>query len=412
MSGNSKLLNQLFTGIGMAVVLFGTLSITAADKTVKVTAGQLGGQEKSAAFNKMKNQNINVQSVINTERQANYKDVSDPALLVEKATSQKTTSKVDKQPQYRDSNLATHLKSSEFFFSSAYVYMDYDQDGDGYYSEFAVNFDADTNYNNATVHAQLYLSFEGGPWELYFTTNYFDLAGWSSTDDYTVQTLLTSGFPPGSYDILIDLYDQYDGSLVATISSYDTYELAEHYLEDTSYDDSQSTNSAFSIYDASITLLSDNDNDGFYQSFSLQFDADVESGSETVYAEIWVKDSGGNWTLDFTTADFIIEGYSTLDTYILETVWQSGYSTGYYDFRVEIYDAYTDVLLTTSDEHSYQLSAVPLEDAGLDIQANSGGSTGGNSGDSISISAGSGGAGSMGLLTLILAVGFLSKKKR
>ncbi|MCP3673239.1 MAG: hypothetical protein GY829_02030 [Gammaproteobacteria bacterium] len=411
MSGNSKLLNQLFTSIGITVILFGTLSITASDKTVKVTTGQLGGQDKRAVFNKVKNQSINVQSAISTERKAEYKDISDPALLVEKSTSQTATSKIGKQLQYRDPNLATQLKSSAFFFSSAYVYMDYDHDNDGYYSEFTVNFDADTNYNIATVHAQLYLSFEGGPWELYFTSNYFDLDGSSSSDDYTVETLLTSGFPPGSYDILIDLYDQYDGLLVATIRPYDTYELAEHFLEDASYDNLQSTNSAFSIYDASITLLSDNDNDGFYQSFSLQFDADVDSGSEMIYAEIWVKDSSGNWTLDFTTEDFIIEGYSTLDTYILETVWQNGYSTGYYDFRVEIYDTYTDELLTTTVESSYQLSEVPLEDVGLDMQSN-GSSVGSGSGETGTISVGSGGAGSMGLLTLLLMVGFLSKKKR
>ena len=410
MSGNSKLLNRLFAGLGTVIFLIGTLSMNATEKTVKVKEGQSKVQDKGSLSNKVKGLTSYVESVINIERQANYKDVSDPGLAIEKST-QKVLEKVVQQPQYRDANLATSLKSSEFFFSSTYVTMDYDQDGDGYYSEFSVNFDADTNYNSATVHAQLYLSFDGGPWQLYYTTNYFDLDGWSSNDDYTVQTILTSGFPPGSYDILIDLYDQYDGALVATISSYDTYELAQHYLEDANYDDSQSTNSAFSIFDASITLLSDNDNDGFYQSFSLEFDADIDSGSATVYAEIWVKDSSGNWTLDFTTSDFIIEGYSTLDTYILETVWQDGYSTGYYDFRVEIYDVISGVLLTTSDDQSYELSSVPLEDAGLDIQSNTGaGTAGNNTGSSTSVSLGAGGAGSMGLLTLILASGFLRRK--
>jgi len=371
------------------------------EKKVKVKSSQSRkGDSKQATAAA-----VNKQSIMMIERSSSYKDISDPGLMLEKRTSEKSPKVVKKQTQLRDENLPNQLKSSEFFFSSAYATMDFDADGDGYYSEFTVNFDADTNYNHATVYAQLYLSFEGGPWELYYSTNNFQLDDWSSYDDYSVSTILTSGFPPGSYDILVDLYDEYDNTLVATISAYDTYDLAEYYLEDISYEDSSATSSIFSIFDASIVLLNDNDNDGFYQSFSLQFDADVKSGQALVYGEIWVMDSSGNWLMDHATDNFIIEGYSTLDTYILETVWESGYNTGYYDFRIEIYDAYSNLLLTTSEAQSFQLSDVPLEAATADVVVSTGGGNVGG-GSSSSVSHGSGGGGSMGVL--VLALGLLS----
>ena len=72
---------------------------------------------------------------------------------------------------------------------------------------------------------------------------------------------------------------------------------------------------------------------------------------------------------------------------------ESGYSTGYYDFRIEIYDAYSFEMLTTSAGQSYQLSDVPLEDADSDIQIIT----------STTVNHGSGGAGSISLvLTMLL----------
>jgi len=371
------------------------------------TAGAVEKSAKSRLINSTQKEQQSVerlesdtaQSILSTQREANYKDISDPGLILEKMSSsgEKVPGINKSVAKIRDPELSAKLKSSAFYFSSVDVFMHSDPDYDGYYSEFSVNFDADTDYNSATVYALFYLSYEGGPWELYYETDYVNLYGWSSTDDLTVTTLLTSGYPPGRYDILIDLYDEYDNSLVATISSYDTYALADLYLEDTGYEGDSGTYSQFSIYDASVTLLNDDDGDGFYHKFSLQFDADVSSGDALVYAEIWVRDSSGGWQLDYTTADFLIDGNSTLDTFIMETVWESGYSTGYYDFRIELYDAITDVLLTTSVEQNQQLSAVPLEDTSLDVYS----SPGSSGGSSTSVSYESGG-GSMGLLLPII----------
>ena len=401
MSGITKLLKQMIMVTFLLTASLQFSSVSAIEKTTKVKTAQSSVKMVSAMATSPSHKDLTIKSAIMGEHRASYKDVSDPGLMIEKNNIQKSLMKIDAVTKLRPKNVATQLKSSAFYFSSAYVSMNIDRDGDGYYSDFSVNFDADTNYNNATVYALLYLSFEGGPWELYYSTNSFTLNGSSAYDDFTVNTLLTNGFPPGSYDILIDLYDEYDNALVATMSSYDNYALAEHFLEDASYDESVGIYSEFSIFDASITLLEDHDNDGFYQSFSLQFDADIDSGSALVYAEIWLQDSSGNWQLDHQTNDFIIEGYSTLDSYILETTLESGYNRGYYNFSIELYDAYTDYFLTSSASLNYQLSEVPLEDALSDVQTNIATIPVTNSGTT-SISYGEGGGGSMGLLVLVL----------
>jgi len=381
-----------------SLVFIGTFDLTAStvNKSSKTKLVQSTNTEQVSTKSSASSNNL---SVMAAQRKSSYVDVSEPGRMLNKTTSQKAAGTVDKHKKQRDPDLSAQLKSSSFYFSSVEVLFHRDLDYDGYYSEFTVNFDADTDYNSATVYALLYLSYEGGPWELYYETDYFNINGWSSSDDLSVTTLLTEGYPPGRYDILIDLYDEYDHSLVATISSDDTSALADLYLEDTRYEADSGGYEQFSIYDASVTLLDDNDNDGFYHSFSLQFDADVSFGDALVYAEIWVKDSSGDWTLDHSTSDYLIEGNSTLDTYIMETVWESGYSTGYYDFRVELYDAMTSVLLATSEALDHQLFSVPLEDTTFDMQPSGGSSTGGVS---TSVSYQSGGGGSMELVVLMM----------
>jgi len=269
---------------------------------------------------------------------------------------------------YRDPNLAKSTKSNYFSISSATAALIYDHDLDGYYSEFSVTFDADTSYAYADVYALMYISQEGGDWTLYHTTNVFEIQGYSYYDEYTVTTQLGTGYPPADYDILIDLYDNFDGSYVATISADDVYDLAYLPLEDVDYDTSSTGYSSVSIFDASISLLTDTDNDGFYHSYSMQFDADVDSGITNVYAEVWMRDSTGTWYLENTTEDIQLDGNSTLDTYIFETTLESGYNTGYYDFKIEIYDSVTDAYLISSEGFDYELSQVPLEDMTADQQ--------------------------------------------
>ena len=124
----------------------------------------------------------------------------------------------------------------DFWFYAADVELFNDLDSDGYYHGIDLWFDADTYYEFAEVYAVIYLSLDGGPWNEYVVTDDFILSGSSSDDDYVVVTELISGYPSGSYDILIELFDVYDNSFVAWIGPDETPELAFLPLEDADRD--------------------------------------------------------------------------------------------------------------------------------------------------------------------------------
>lgn len=123
-----------------------------------------------------------------------------------------------------------------FWFYEADVVLFNDFDRDGYFHGIDLMFDADTNYVSAEVYAVIYLSYEYGPWNEYAVTDDFTLLGSSGTDEYIVETELVSGYPTGSYDILIELFDAYDGSFLTSYGPEDTSELALLPLEDSMRD--------------------------------------------------------------------------------------------------------------------------------------------------------------------------------
>jgi hypothetical protein len=120
----------------------------------------------------------------------------------------------------------------DFWFYTADVILFGDHDGDGYFQGIDLMFDADTYFSSVDVYAVVYLSYEGGPWNEYAATENFTIFGSSSDDDYVVVTELVDGYPSGSYDILIELFDAYDDAFLAYIGPDDTSELAFLPLED------------------------------------------------------------------------------------------------------------------------------------------------------------------------------------
>ena len=126
--------------------------------------------------------------------------------------------------------------NTEFWFYTADVELFSDDDRDGYYHGIDLLFDADSFFGFAEVYAVVYLSLDGGPWNEYAVTEDFTLLGATSDDDYVIVTELVAGYPTGSYDILIELFDAYDDSLLAYIGPDDTSELAFLPLEDTGRD--------------------------------------------------------------------------------------------------------------------------------------------------------------------------------
>lgn len=125
----------------------------------------------------------------------------------------------------------------DFWFYTADVILFNDDDYDGHYWGIDLLFDVDTYYDAADVYAVLYLSYEGGPWNEYAVTDSFSIFGASGEDEYVLVSELMSGYPTGYYDLLIELFDSYDGAFLASFGPEDTSELGYLPLEDAKRDD-------------------------------------------------------------------------------------------------------------------------------------------------------------------------------
>lgn len=136
---------------------------------------------------------------------------------------------------------STSTPNTDFWFYAADVQLFGDYDGDGYYYGIDLLFDADTVYTTSEVYAVVYLSLEGGPWEEYAETENFTILGASADDEYVIVTELVSGYPTGSYDILIELFDAWDDTFVADFGPASTSELYAQPLEDSERDAPAST---------------------------------------------------------------------------------------------------------------------------------------------------------------------------
>ena len=129
--------------------------------------------------------------------------------------------------------LAAHSGGGQFFsIYNAETLLTQDDDEDGFYSELRVTFDADVDSGSGSVYARLYVSFEGGPWNHYYTTESFHINGDESGDDFEVVTRLLDGYPSGYYDLLIELYDADWGEHVASFGPYEDRALSVLPLED------------------------------------------------------------------------------------------------------------------------------------------------------------------------------------
>ena len=132
---------------------------------------------------------------------------------------------------------AAQSTSFDFWIYDASVILFSDDDNDGHFYGIDLLFDADTVYSVAEVYAVVYLSYEGGPWNEYAVTEDFSIFGASSNDEYVLITELMSGYPTGDYDLLIEMFDAYDGSFLAGFGPEDTPELAFLPLEDFNRDE-------------------------------------------------------------------------------------------------------------------------------------------------------------------------------
>ncbi len=130
---------------------------------------------------------------------------------------------------------------------------------------------------------------------------------------------------------------------------------------------------SFTIYNAFSYLLDDYDLDGYYQTFSVVFDADLLNAytddSAGVYAELYLSQNGGPWIYYYTTDNFIIYGDSEDDEYEVITTLHQGYSSDNYDVLIDLYEVgYDDIVATYSSDDNNALYALPLESSDVDIE--------------------------------------------
>lgn len=128
----------------------------------------------------------------------------------------------------------------------------------------------------------------------------------------------------------------------------------------------------FTIYDAQSYLYDDFDEDGYYQTFGIVFDADVISNIANeyadVYAELYLSINGGPWTHYFSTDVFTIVGENIDDQYEVVTTLYEGYYSDNYDVLIDLYEVgYPGLVATYSSDDNDALYALPLESDEHDI---------------------------------------------
>ena len=128
-------------------------------------------------------------------------------------------------------------QNGDFEIAAVDISLSGDYDGDGYFHVIELDWDADTVFSSADVYGVVWLSYEGGPWEEFLTSATYTINGSSSADRYRVESDLRSGYPTGTYDLLLELYDPDSGELLASLGPSDTLTLAQLPLEDRSWDE-------------------------------------------------------------------------------------------------------------------------------------------------------------------------------
>ncbi len=254
-------------------------------------------------------------------------------------------------------------KASFFEIYDSWVSLDSDYDGDGYYSEFTINFDANYSGGFADVYADIYLSQGGGAWVHIATTDIFTIHSFDSHDYYSVATGLNYNFPTGDYDVLIDLYEAGYSGIVDSVSSDEFSSLYALPLEDDEHE--LNSNNTRITYVAS-ELVQDRDYDGFFTHLLLEYDIDTINSGRSAYAEVNLTNTHTLQRQLVETTDFIIGN----QTELIDLVLEAGYLSGWYDVQIQLIDSLTGQVLANAAQDFSALSRLPVESQDFDYQIN------------------------------------------
>lgn len=112
-----------------------------------------------------------------------------------------------------------------------------DLDGDGYYHVLELRLDIDADGTVEWVYLKLYLSYQGGPWNLVHRSGDFHLAWSLFSNEIALTTVLDSGYPRGYYDMRVDVFDADTGRWLLSLGPYDDGALSSLALEDRERDE-------------------------------------------------------------------------------------------------------------------------------------------------------------------------------
>ncbi len=133
------------------------------------------------------------------------------------------------------------------------------------------------------------------------------------------------------------------------------------------------SNGTFAIYEGYSQLIEDLDADGYFQTFSVTFDADLLTGNPhdeaVVYAELYLSENGGPWVHYYSTDNFVIHGESSDDEFEVYSTLEQGFSANHYDILIDLYEVrYPNIVASYSSDDSNSLYALPLESSDYDLE--------------------------------------------
>ena len=133
------------------------------------------------------------------------------------------------------------------------------------------------------------------------------------------------------------------------------------------------TDGSFVIYEGYSQLIEDYDLDGYYQTFSVTFDADLITynpyAETAVYAELYLSENDGPWQHYYTTKNFVIHGESSDDAFEVYSTLAQGFNPNNYDVLIDLYEVgYPNIVASYSSDDSNSLYALPLESSDYDVE--------------------------------------------
>lgn len=265
---------------------------------------------------------------------------------------------------YRKQTPLISNKSDDFSIHDAWFSLDQDDDGDGYFSEFTLSFDADFNGASADVYAEIYIATPGGAWQYLTETEVFTIFS-DEADEFILSLQLNFDYPTGDYDFLIDLYQAGAEGIVATLDDTDDVDLSRQPLEDKEH---ELVNPATIINYVATELSYDEDFDGYYTRMSLEFDVETIDSGRLVFAGVMVTDSETLESAVFATNDFFMGN----QTEIIDIDFVNDFYPSLYDVEIRLLDAITEEVLVYAAQDFSALTKLPIESEDYDYQDDAG----------------------------------------